>query len=69
MTCQYQQNKIKRDIAKVKKIITRNESYVAYYNKIITEGTATEHTHQSKAENEAFLLKMREELVRLEGLI
>jgi hypothetical protein len=67
MECQYKKNKTKRQIAKVKKVITRNESYVAYYNKIIAEGTATEMTLQSKKENEEFLIRMRQCLVDLEN--
>lgn len=67
MICNYQKNKIKRDIAKVKKIIARNESYVAYYDMIIREGKATEHTHESRELNIQFLEKMRAELNRLES--
>ncbi len=66
MTCEYQKNKLKRDIRKVKKIITRNESYVQYYKKNIADGKALENTYQNLKDNEAFLTTMRDELKRLE---
>lgn len=67
MTCEYQKNRIKRNIQKVKKIITRNESYIAYYKKGIAEDNITSTTHQSLADNEVFLKSMQDELVKLEA--
>ncbi len=67
MECHYKKNRIRRDIAKVKKIIARNESFIAYYEKGIADGTASPTAPQSKADNEEFVKRMKEELVRLEN--
>lgn len=67
MTCNYQKNKRLRQINKLEMIIARNESYVAYYDMIIREGRATEHTYESRELNIQFLEKMRAELNRLES--
>ncbi len=64
--CEYLKNRIKRDIRKVKKIITRNEGYIEYYKKNIADGNVIDSTHQFLADNEAFLKSMQEELEKLE---